>query len=132
MTLKDEVIKALNSIFERSKINIKFESMLLFRPVVREPPFENMEVIHDAKRILFCNPICSVFELNFYNRHVEYEVKYQNDDGKLSLASYKLRYCEYRANEDPKKVEKTMDERIKIILLFIAGALQIASGKKRD
>ena len=128
MDLKDDVIKIINTIFEKNNIDIKFESMFLFRPVVREPPFEKMEVIRDRDRLLYCDPICTVFLIDIENRRMEYEAEFKNYGGKMSLKSYKLRYCDYFPNEDPKKIEGIMAEKIKFVLIFLSAIMRVHAG----
>lgn len=107
--------------------------MLLFRPVVREPPFENMEVINNAKRVLFCNPVCTVFLMTIDDRRLEYEAEYQNDDGELSVTSYRLRYCDYFPKEDPKRIEDNMDQTVRFVLLVTSAVLKVlCSGEMGD
>lgn len=125
MPLKDDVIRILNIYFEKNKINIRINEALFFRPVVSEPPFEYMEVINDAKRVLFCNPVCTVFLMTIDDRRLEYEAEYHNDDGELSITSYKLRFCEYFSNEDHKKIEEKMDQTVRFVLMAISTILRM-------
>lgn len=120
MDLKDEVMKKLNSVFKRSTLDIKLEDLFLFRPVVKELPFEKMEVIRDATRALYCDPICAVFLIDFHGRRLEYEAKFNNNEGELSLASYTLRYCDYFPDEDPKKIGEEMAKSREILLIIMA------------
>lgn len=130
MALKDDMIRIINTLFERNKINIRLKEMLFFRPVVREPPFEHMEIIDDAKRVLYCNPICTVFLMTVDNRRLEYETEYQNDDGELAITSYRLRYCDYFPNEDPKKIENNMDQTVRFVLLVISAILKVLASEE--
>jgi hypothetical protein len=124
MSLPDDLMKIANGIFKENKINVRFESMFLFRPVVSEPPFEKMEVIRDWNRIHYCDPICTVFLIVVDNRRMEYKAEFKNKDGDLSLKSYKLRFCDYFPHEQPEEIEKMMSERVKYILLFLSAILK--------
>ena len=119
-------------IFKNASIKI-IERGEIYRPefmckedfVLKMTRHNKLEVIKDAKRLLYCNPICSVFLMHFEGRRMEYEAKFRNDDGKFSLMSFKLRYCDYFPDEDPKKIEEGMAERIKFILLFLSAIFTV-------
>ncbi len=131
MTLKDEVMHSINRLFSKNKLDIKLNSLLFFRPVIREPPFEHMEVINDKHRLSSCSPVCVVFEIVFGNRRMEYESKYINENGIFSLQSFKLRYCDFFSEEEPLKIMEKMEQPVKLFLLYMSSILQLlSSGKK--
>jgi len=123
--LKDEVMKVMNELFSKNNLDIKLNSLVIFRPVIHEPPFENMEVLNNADRLLSCNPVCTVFEMTVNGRRIEYESKYSNDDGSFSLTSYRPRFCEYFSGEDPKEVIEKMEQSTKFVLLIILSVFRI-------
>ena len=57
MLLADEIKKIINQEYSKSGIRLKLSQVIIYRPVFHELPFENLEIINDAKRCMACNPI---------------------------------------------------------------------------
>ena len=117
--LKDDLIKILNTVFEKGKIPLKINDMFLYRPVYHEPPFENFEPISEAKRLVMCDPIWCEFEIEHNNRRYVYQIRCRNKKGEFSKKHFWLKTCDYYEGEDPKKLERDMKSHADLISKFL-------------
>lgn len=130
MALKDDVKKMLNTFFERQGEPIKFNWILLYRPVFREPPFEHIEVINSADRLSACDPIYILFQIKYIDHRYDYETRCRNEDGKFRITFCQLKACDVFAEEDAKELERKMSETIRFINYQIVSLLEFLSTKK--
>jgi len=125
--LKDDVMKLLNMVFERAKIPVKITELFLYRPAYHEPPFENFEPINEAKRLISCDPLFIEITFNHDNRLYEYQLRCSNNRGSFLPGFYWLKKCDIYPNEDPKNVEKGMEDNIKFISGMLLKTLELLS-----
>ena len=85
LTLKDEVIKALNELFAKFKIPMKIEELFLYRPVFHEAPFEDFEPINDVSRLSVCDPLCIEFDYEFNSYNFSYHMECINIKGTFRI-----------------------------------------------
>jgi hypothetical protein len=127
LMLKDDVMKFLNLFFERTNLPIRITELLLYRPVIHEPPFEHLEVINEASRLASCDPLFIEIGLKHNSRWYEYQIRCRNEQGSFAPGIYLLKYCDIYPGEDPKKVEKDMEENIDRIGRLLLKTLEILS-----
>jgi hypothetical protein len=83
--LKDEIIKTLNDLFAKFKVPLKIKDLFLYRPVMHELPFEDFEPIHEAKRLITCNPLCVELDYEFNNYNFSYHLECVNEKGTFAI-----------------------------------------------
>jgi len=125
--LKDDIMKLLNLFFEKGKIPLKITEMFLYRPVYHEPPFENLEPINEATRLVACDPVFIDFMVEHDKHRYEYQFRCRNDKGKFVLKLCWLKFCDIFPNEDPKKLERNMESNKTFLARAICSVLEFMS-----
>ena len=113
--LKDDLIKILNTLFQKAKIPLRINNMFLYRPVYHESPFENFEPINEKKRLAVCDPIWCEFEVEHDSRRYLYQIRCRNKRGKFSVGHLWLKSCDYCEGEDAEKLESAMKTHVNLI-----------------
>lgn len=127
--LADDIKKKINDEFAKSQIPLKINYLFLFRPVFHELPFENMEVIDNAKRFVVCNPVHMVITMNHQDvankrdYDFEAELKYVINNGHFTNEWCQLLTCDIFPNEDPEKVQNSLSQMARITGLLILSAI---------
>ena len=130
--LSDDLKKAFNIHFEKSNIPIKINELVLFRPVMHEPPFEHIEVINDAKRFLDCNNLNMVISIEQNDRRYECELRYKNENGKLQNTEAQLQYCDIMPNENIENLQRSILETFKLLGMLINSTVESMVKKKEE
>ena len=123
--LKDDIMKLLNTFFEKGKIPLRINSMFLYRPVFHEQPFDKLEVVHEAKRLPFCNPLFIEFEVEHNEHRYEYQLRCGNDKGKFMLKLCRLKMCDIFPNENAKELEINMENNVNFVAKILLLALNL-------
>ena len=130
--LSDDVKSILNGEFEKSKIPIKINELVIFRPVVHELPFEHIEVINEAKRALECSNYNIVITLNFGTMYLECSLRYKNINSKLQLADTQLQYADIMPADatDLAKFQKEALKFVELLGMLIASQIESIAKEK--
>lgn len=110
MTVSEDVKEILKGILKNNNISIVVNDLLLYRPVFHEPPFENIEVFQDAKRVMTCNLLCMVVNLTHADARYEFELRYKSINNKFENTLCQVNYCDIYPGETPEKVQQRTDE----------------------
>ena len=51
----EDLKRKVNEEYEKSKIPLKMHYLELYRPTFKEPPFEQLEIVNNAKQLMVCN-----------------------------------------------------------------------------
>jgi len=119
--LDDDLKRALNRLFDENDVDIKIKTLVLYRPVFHEPPFEHIEVIKDAKRVMDCNVVHLVLNMDHYGRNCECELVYKNINGQFQNVSCQLMYCDIFPGEQERltDIQEKIAEAFKVIGILI-------------
>jgi hypothetical protein len=128
--LADDVAHQLNEEFSKSKIPIKINQLILFRPVFHEPPFENLEVLNDPQRCVTCNVVHMVINMTYSEHSFEVELRYKNNNGKFENEWCQLMACDVFSKDDMKVLQDFLSEMAKLTGLLVLSNIHDMSEKK--
>lgn len=115
--LKDEITELINSVFKEAKLEIRISDLFLYRPVVHELPFENLEPIQDSERLRNCGQqIFLEIEIaekittikqpeRDKERILSYHIECKKDGNKFSIGNYFCTGANYYPDETPKDID---------------------------
>lgn len=127
--LADDIQKKINDEYKRSDVSLKVNQVILFRPVLHELPFENLEVINDAKRCLACNPIHMRLLMNHRESETkdydfEIELKFVSNNGFYVCEYSQMMACDIWPNEDPNTVQANLSQYAKVTGLLMLSRIK--------
>lgn len=124
MSFRRVLINTLNTFFKELKLPIQIKKMFFFRPAYFETYHEHFEPIEKVERLFECNPVYLNVEAIIDNRESEYDIKYKNENKRLSLNKCLLKYCDYEEHEEIEEIKNYLTSFMKpIASIAIPGAL---------
>lgn len=132
--LNEDVKNGLNTYFEKNQVPIKLHELVLFRPVMHEPPYDGIEVLSDASRFMACSNFSMVINMTQGDHKYECELHYKISNGKLQNVDAALVYADILPGDDKdlKKFQDTAIEYFKLVGLLVYGYVDSLAKKKED
>ena len=119
MSLADEAIPRMNSLFTTVNLPLKIIELTCWRPAFQNSYFQDYEPIHNVDRLFECDPVYVTLFIEYEERRYEYELRYRNDKETLKLSMFKLNYCQYGPDEDVFQIESNMIPIVGLLAITI-------------
>lgn len=119
----DKIKKLINGNFQKSKIPLKINYLVIFRPVFHESPFENLEIINSPDRLLSCNSVHMQINMSHGDYGFEVELRYISKGDGFTNDWCQMMFCDIFPNEDPKVIQEKLSEIAKLTGMIILSSL---------